>query len=205
MLALGRRQAAAIVVNDDADNATLAERIGPLSHNLNGHPRRRPFAGIVDEIADHLFEIGTLAVNLPLLVSVHLDGQVFVAMDLLHRTRERGYDRYNLANRTDHGKAGGEPSALEVTCHLVAHDIDLFKYLLREWLVAARRGFIHHHRQWRLQRMSEIADMCARTLNDFLVGFNQGIGFARERSDFFGKFSGKTLGAAGANSGKAIK
>ena len=35
-------------------------------------------------------------------------------------TRERGSDRYNLANRTDHGKAGGEPSALEVTCRLVA-------------------------------------------------------------------------------------
>ncbi len=46
--------------------------------------------------------------------------------------------------------------------------------------------------------------MRARALNDFLVGFDQGIGFARERSDLFRKSPVEPLGASGANSCQSV-
>src|SRR5215831_3317981 len=52
--------------------------------------------------------------------------------------------------------------------------------------------------------MGEIADMRSRAFNDFLVGFNQGIGLARKRSDLFRKLAGKALGPTGPNSGKTV-
>ena len=76
--------------------------------------------------------------------------------------------------------------------------------LLANGIARARRGLVHHHRQRRLQRMREIADMGARALDDFLVGVDQRVGLARERRDLFGKLPGQTLGGAGADGGEAV-
>src|SRR4029078_2335825 len=52
--------------------------------------------------------------------------------------------------------------------------------------------------------MRQIPDMRARPLDDLPVGLDQCVRLASERSDFFGEFSGQTLGAAGANGGAPI-
>ena len=135
---------------------------------------------------------------------MHLDGDAAVAVDFLHGARERGHDRRDLGDRADHREARGEPRALEMARDLVAHDVGLFEDLCGERIAAARRRLVDHHRQRRLQRMRQIADMGARALDDFFVGVDQGIGFARQRRDLFGKFAGEPFGGAGADSGKAV-
>src|SRR4051794_16047669 len=49
--ALGRRQAAAVVVDDDSQPRPRTGRRGCLDQDLDEDLRRRPFAGVVDEIA----------------------------------------------------------------------------------------------------------------------------------------------------------
>ena len=67
----------------------------------------------------------------------------------------------------------------------------------------ARRRLVDHHRQRRLQRMREIADMGARALDDLAVGVEQRIGLARQRRDLDRKLAFEPLGLAGADRGKA--
>src|SRR5262245_40482526 len=57
LLALLRRQAGTIVIHDDADGAPLAIDFGPLHEGFQRNARLRPFAGIVDQVTDHLLEI----------------------------------------------------------------------------------------------------------------------------------------------------
>ena len=52
--------------------------------------------------------------------------------------------------------------------------------------------------------MGEIADMCARALDDFLIGFDQSIGFPREWSNLFRKFPRQALGAAGTDCSQSV-
>ena len=82
-----------------------------------------------------------------------------------------------------------QPRALEMARHLVAHDVGLLQHLDRRADRAAGGGLVHHHRQRRLQRVREIADMGARALDDLLVGFDQRVGLARERRDLLGKLA----------------
>ena len=66
---------------------------------------------------------------------------------------------------------------------LVAHHVGLLAHLLRQRIVGPQRGLVHHHRKRRLERVREIADMGAGALDDFAVGIEQRIGFARKRCD----------------------
>ena len=82
---------------------------------------------------------------------------------------------------------------------LVAHDVGLFLHLLRQRIVGARRRLVHDDRERRLQRMREIADMGAGALDDFAIGIEQRIGFARQRRDLDREIAFQTLGIAGAD------
>ena len=75
------------------------------------------------------------------------------------------------------------PRALEMARDLIAHDVGLLEHLGGERIVAARRRLVDDHRQRRLQRMREIADMGARALDDLAVGVDQRVGLARQRRD----------------------
>ena len=66
--------------------------------------------------------------------------------------------------------------------------------LLASGSLRARRSLVDHHRQRRLQRMRQIADMGARALDDLLVGVDQLIGLARKRRDLFGECASQPLG-----------
>src|SRR5665213_1136542 len=132
LLALGRRQAAAVIVHHDPQYVALAQRIGPLAPHFDRHTRRRPLAGIVHQVADHLFEIGALAAELRDTIGVYLDGDAAVAMNLLHGAGERGDDRRDLGDRAHHCQSCCQPRALEMPRHLVAHDVGLLQHLVGE-------------------------------------------------------------------------
>ena len=102
---------------------------------------------------------------------------------LLHGARDRLHHRHDVGDGADHGDAGGEPRALEMPRHLIAHDVGLLADLGGERVVRPRRGLVHHHRQRRLQRVREIADVGARALDDLAVGIDQRVGLARQRGD----------------------
>src|SRR6185437_14659094 len=54
------------------------------------------------------------------------------------------------------------------------------------------------------ERMRKIADMGTRALDDFLVGVDQRIGFARQRFDLHWKDAGESFSGSGSDSGKAV-
>src|ERR1700737_1346675 len=70
-------------------------------------------------------------------------------------------------------------------------------------IVTAGR-FVEQYRKRRLQRVREVADMHARAIDDFAIGFQQRIHFTGERGNFFRKFSFELFGAARANGGKCF-
>ena len=86
---------------------------------------------------------------------------------------------------------------------LVAHDVGLFKDLLRQRVAAPCRRLIDNDGQWRLERMCEIADMGARALDDLAVGLDQSVGLTRERGDLDRKFALQTLRPTGPDGGQA--
>src|SRR5687767_8320129 len=60
LLALRRRQPRTVVVDDEADKAAFAARVGMFRYHLDRYPLA-PFAGVVYEISDHLLEVLLLA------------------------------------------------------------------------------------------------------------------------------------------------
>src|SRR4051812_25062953 len=60
LLALLRRKAGAVIIDDDPQEWPANRWIGPFREDLHGDPRLRPLAGVVDQIADHLLEVLTL-------------------------------------------------------------------------------------------------------------------------------------------------
>ena len=125
-------------------------------------------------------------------------------MDLLHRARERGHHRAHVGDGADHRHARREPRALEMAGDLVAHDLGLLAHLQRERIAAVGGRLVHHHRDRRLERMREIADMGARARDDLAIGVDQRIGLARERRDLDREGAFQPLGAARADRGKPL-
>ena len=113
-----------------------------VGRHLDRHPRQRPFTAIVDEIADHLLEILLLAAKSRMLRHVDVDGDIAGVMELLHGAGERGDDRRHVDQCADHGRARGEPRPFELAGHLIAHDVGLLQYLMRQRIVAARRRLV---------------------------------------------------------------
>ena len=156
---------------------------GLLREHLDRDARLRPLAGIVDEIADHLLEVLLLAAKARALRRVDVDRDAAVVVDLLHGARERRHHRPHVGDGADHRDARREPRALEMARDLIAHDLGLLAHLDGERIVAVRGRLVHHHRERRLERMREIADMGARALDDLAVGVDQRVGLARQRRD----------------------
>ena len=99
--------------------------------------------------------------------------------------------------------AGRQPRAFEMARDLVAHDLRLLAHLVGERVGAMRLGLVDDHRERRLQRMREIADMGARALDDLAIGVDQRVGLARQRRDLDREVALEPLGVAGADRGEA--
>src|SRR5262245_18992425 len=98
LFTLRRRKAASIVINNETDGLTIANALFWITNHLNRNTRGCPFAGIVNEVPHHLLKIRALALKLDLLVGVDIDRKAFVAVNLLHGSRERGHYRRNLGD-----------------------------------------------------------------------------------------------------------
>lgn len=88
---------------------------------------------------------------------------------------------------------------------LVPHQIGLLQHLAGERIAGMRARLVHDHRQRRLDRMGEIADVGARALDDLPIGIDERIGLARQRRDLDRKPAFQPLGAAGADIGNRIR
>src|ERR1043166_553847 len=185
--ALPRRKAGAVVVDHQAHDGRMVRRLRPFRHDFEGDARARPFARIVDEVADTLLEVLALAEEARIGRRLDVDRDAAVVMNFLHGARERGHHRPNLGDGADPGGAGGKPCALEVARDLIAHDADLLAHFGGERILAARCGLVHHHRERRLERMREVADVGARALDDIAVGVDECVGLTRQRRDLLGK------------------
>ena len=72
---------------------------------------------------------------------------------------------------------------VEIHRNLVAHDAGLFRNLAAQ-RPAVNAGLVGQHAQWRLQCVSEIANLRAGALDDLGVGFKQQVELVRNGLDF---------------------
>ena len=115
--------------------------------------------------------------------------------------RSASIDGRDIGDGADDGEPRGDPRALQMMRDLVAHHVGLFEHFRGERIAPRARGLVDDHRQRRLDRMREIADMGARALDDLAVGVDQRIGLARQRRDLDREFALQPFGAAGADVG----
>ncbi len=163
--------------------------------------RRRPFAGVVDEVTGHLLKVLPLAAKFRLCIGLDLDGDVATAMDLLHGTAQRLDRRRHLGNGADDGETSGDARALQVVRDLIAHHVGLLQDFYCERIGKTGGSLVDDDRQRRLDGVREISDMGACALDDFAVGIDQRVGLARQRRDLDWKFAFEPFGAAGADIG----
>ena len=160
-----------------------------LELHLDKDLGRRPFAGVVDEVANDLLEILALAAKFGVWIGLQLNGDTAVAVDLFHGPPQRLDRGCDLGDGADDGDAGCDARPLQMMRHLVAHHVGLFQHLGRKWIGGVCGSLVEDHRQRRLDGVGEIADMGARALDDFAVGVDQRIGLARQRRNFNGKLA----------------
>ena len=111
---------------------TCRARLGLLAQHLDRDPRLRPFAGIVDQIADHLLEVLPLAAKARLgsapRASIAMPRSRWIFSIVRASAVTTGATSVTVPTTVD---ARREPRALEMARDLVAHDVGLLAHLLR--------------------------------------------------------------------------
>src|SRR5262249_18615270 len=97
----------AIVVDNDPHLALIAAGGRLIGKHFYRHTRTRPFAAVVDQIAEHFLEVLLFAVKASVPRHIDVNGDLTLAMEFFHRARERGDDRRNLYEGADPGRASG--------------------------------------------------------------------------------------------------
>src|SRR5947209_15547314 len=93
---------------------TAARLMRRLYKDLDEDPRGRPFAGIVDEIADHLLQILPLAAEFCRRIGLGLDDDATATVDLLHGPPQRLDRGRDLRHGPDDRDPGGDAGALQM-------------------------------------------------------------------------------------------
>ena len=158
-------------------------RDAPLDGNVDRHPALRPFAGVVEQIADHFFEVLPFAKKAQTRIGAAGKDHALVAIDFAEGAQQSLDRRRNLRRRAERAAARRRARPIEIEGDLVAHDLRLLLNFLGE---LARRGvgFIDDDGERRLQRMGEIADLRARAFENVAIGADQQIELVGERRDF---------------------
>ena len=156
----------------------------------------RPFARIIDEIANHLLEILAFAREIGLApAAVSVNSIARVRIDFFECADQGLGGRGHLGDAAKRSRPDRDPGAIKVIGHLIAHDRRLLLNLRRERALI-RRGFVDDHAERRFQRMREIANLGARALHHIAIGADQQIEFARKRRQILRKIAFDFLGFA---------
>src|SRR5207248_2421685 len=83
----------------------------------------------------------------------------------------------DLRHSTNGRNARSEPGTLEMPRDLIAHDCCLLAHLHGKRITALTRSLVHHDRDWRLQRVCEVANVGARACDDLSIRLDKGICF----------------------------
>src|SRR6267142_1290129 len=113
-IALRGRQARPVIVDDELDAVALAPR-------RDDDEALGPFAGIVREIAQHLFEILALAAKTQARRQPRLDADPPIDMDTLERAPQILGHRVSFGAHPQNASGGSGPRAGEITIDLLAH------------------------------------------------------------------------------------
>ena len=108
--------------------------------------------------------------------------QTAFGVQFLERAHQPLDDRLDLGHDADGPRPRGRARAVEIEGHLPAHDFGLLAHLVRQ-ARSSRIGLVDEHAERRLQRVSEIADLGARALDNLAIGVEQLVHFGRERGD----------------------
>ena len=100
-LAFGGGKSWPIVVDNDP-HFRLAVTGRTLLRDFDRDARLRPLAGVVDQIADHFFEVLLFTAEACVIRHVDRDSDVALAMELLHCARESRHNRRHVNQRGDH-------------------------------------------------------------------------------------------------------
>src|SRR5215472_1248018 len=87
--------------------------------------RARPFAAVVDQIADHFLEILLFAAKLRSLRHVDVDGDLAIAVNFFHGAGQRGDNGRNIDQRGNPAGTRRQSRPLELPRYLVAQDVGL--------------------------------------------------------------------------------
>ncbi len=162
--------------------------VKPILTPLRPHfdARAAPFAGVIDEIAQHLLQILALAAKHQARLANDLDGDAAIAVKTKQRAPKILDRRGHLGADADDAARGGRARPRQVVIDLAAHRRDLPAHGLGEGVLAAL-GLVGQHGERRLQRMGEIAHMGPRALHHRGVVLEQVVELVRQRRDLGGE------------------
>ena len=174
--------ARAVVVDDDP-------QAWPSSiENDTATRSPRPFAGVVEQVAEHLLQILFFTAKVDRLTGADdLQLEFAVGMNSPHDANQAVEYRPDLAcARRERGPKPPRATGSGDSRFLFARHFDLRRNQLRDFVRPSVRR-IGHHAQRRLQRMREIAGLRSRPLDDGGILRQHGIEFFDQRLHFGGK------------------
>src|SRR5271165_5348015 len=177
-----RVQARAVVI--DLRNQVSAGVLRPTgdARGANRHGFARPLAGVVEQIADEVGQVLRLPAEPQAVLQFDSKAQTAFGVQFLERAHQTLDDRLDVGHDADGPRPRGGARAVEVEGHLLAHDFGLLAHLA--WQGRTRRiGLVDEHAERGLQRVSEIADLRARALDNLTIGVDELVYFRRERGD----------------------
>jgi len=162
---------------------TFEAAAGVVDADVDRHPALRPFAGVVEQIADHFFEVLALAKKAQTRIGAARKDHALVAIDFTEGAQQGLDRRRDLRRGAERAAARRRPRPVEIEGDLIAHDLRLFLNFPGE-LPGRGIGFIDDDGERRFQRMGEIADLRARAFENVAIGADQQIELFGERRDF---------------------
>ena len=174
------REPRSVVVHDDLD---------PIAGRGRGdaHGRSRPFAGVVEQVAEHLVEILAFDADEVGDSYVRREGKRALRVQPRQRPDETGGRLGDRGPAAEPGARRSRARVGEVVVDLAPHPIDFLANRRREIGVAGRSGavgLVRQDRQWRLQAVRQIAGFRDRAADRELAVFEERVQIVDERLHF---------------------
>src|SRR5579862_1497635 len=144
--------------------------------------RVRPFAGVVDQIAHHLFQILPLAAEGEIRRAVDIDGKAAIGVDARKHARKIIDHRLHIGSIAKNIQGARRPRAAEVVINLASHHRDLPQHGIGQ-RTGMRGRLAREHAERRLEEMREVGDVRARATDYLRAVFDEAVEFGSGRRD----------------------